>query len=94
MSRPGHCPGEEAAACCARPQRPRWSSGGGSSAAAAQLRDLAELLGAPVVTTANGKGTLPEHHPLSIGAGLHHATVADLVADSDVVVAIGTELSP
>ena len=45
------------------------------------------------MTTANGKGTLPEDHPLSIGAGLHHPSVAALVTDSDLVLAIGTELS-
>ena len=90
---PAGAPVQEAAECCARAQRPLLVVGGGARAAAAQVRALAEHLGAPVVTTANGKGTLPEDHPLSIGAGLHHASVAALAADSDVVVAIGTELS-
>ena len=69
-------------------------AGGGSCTAAAELRDFAEVLGAPVITTANGKGVLSEHHPLSLGAGLHHPTVAELVSDSDLVVAVGTELAP
>ncbi|WP_394620582.1 thiamine pyrophosphate-binding protein [Lentzea sp. JNUCC 0626] len=67
--------------------------GGGAKAAAEQITLLAERLGAPVVTTANGKGIVSEHHPLSIGAGLHHEAVADFVAECDAVLAIGTELA-
>jgi thiamine pyrophosphate-dependent acetolactate synthase large subunit-like protein len=83
-----------AAALIAAAERPLVIAGGGSSAAAAELRDFAEVLGAPVITTANGKGVLSEHHPLSLGAGLHHPTVAELVSDSDLVVAVGTEFAP
>ncbi|MGF6888429.1 thiamine pyrophosphate-dependent acetolactate synthase large subunit-like protein [Nocardia sp. GAS34] len=75
-------------------QRPLIIAGGGSSAAATELRVFTERLGALVITTANGKGVLSEDHPLSLGAGLHHPTVAELVADSDVVIAVGTELAP
>ncbi|WP_439659349.1 5-guanidino-2-oxopentanoate decarboxylase [Lentzea sp. HUAS TT2] len=67
--------------------------GGGAKGAAEQITALAERLGAPVVATANGKGTFSERHPLSIGAGLHHKAVADFVASCDVVLAIGTELA-
>ncbi|MDV8070708.1 5-guanidino-2-oxopentanoate decarboxylase [Rhodococcus sp. IEGM 1366] len=69
-------------------------AGGGSSTAATELRELAELLGAPVITTTNGKGVLPESHPLGLGAGVHLPSVADLVNESDVVLAVGTELAP
>lgn len=68
--------------------------GGGARGAAAQVRRIAERLGAPTVTTANGKGVLPEDHPLSLGAGLHLPAVRDLVAEADVVLAVGTELAP
>ncbi|WP_408896052.1 5-guanidino-2-oxopentanoate decarboxylase [Nocardioides sp. R1-1] len=68
--------------------------GGGARTAAAQVRALAERLGALVVTTTNGKGTLPEDHPLALGAGIHLPAVRSLVEEADVVVAVGTELAP
>jgi thiamine pyrophosphate-dependent acetolactate synthase large subunit-like protein len=75
-------------------ERPVIIAGGGSADALHELRELAERLGAPVVTTAAGKGTVPDHHPLAVGAGLHHRAVHDLVAGGDVVLAVGTELAP
>ncbi|MBE1530423.1 thiamine pyrophosphate-dependent enzyme [Actinomadura algeriensis] len=68
-------------------------AGGGSRGAAAEVAALAELLGAPVVTTANGKGVLSERHPLSLGVGLHLPAVRARLETCDVVVAIGTELA-
>ncbi|WP_232524705.1 5-guanidino-2-oxopentanoate decarboxylase [Nocardioides mangrovicus] len=68
--------------------------GGGARGAAAEVRAVAERLGAPVVTTANGKGVLPEDHPLALGAGIHLPAVAALVEQADVVLAVGTELAP
>ncbi len=74
--------------------RPVLLVGGGARWAASQVRALAERLGAPVVTTTNGKGVLPDDHPLALGAGIHLAAVADLVAQADVVGVIGAELAP
>ncbi len=34
-----------------------------------ELRELAELVGVPVMTTMAGKSAFPEDHPLSVGAG-------------------------
>jgi len=67
--------------------------GGGARSAAAQCLELAERLGVPVVTTANGKGIVPESHPFSVGVALHSPAVQRWLADRDVVVAIGTELA-
>jgi acetolactate synthase-1/2/3 large subunit len=74
-------------------RRPAILAGGGANRAAAELRAVAERLQAPVVTTTNGKGVLPEDHPLSLGAGIHLPAVRDLVESCDVVLAVGTELA-
>ncbi|MBP2320098.1 thiamine pyrophosphate-dependent acetolactate synthase large subunit-like protein [Kibdelosporangium banguiense] len=58
------------------------------------MAQLATRLAAPVVSTANGKGILPEDHAYSLGAGLHPPSTAEFVADCDVVLAVGTELAP
>ena len=62
----------------------RSSPAAGAVDAGSHAVALAELLGAPVVTTFNGKGSLPSSHPLSVATGLHLRSVHDLVADSDV----------
>ena len=82
----------------ARAVRPVIVAGGGvrMSGAQPQLRALAELLGAPVATTASGKGTFPETHPLALGVfgnfGLEVANT--MVGDADLVIAVGTKLGP
>jgi acetolactate synthase-1/2/3 large subunit len=70
-------------------QRPVIYAGQGVHYAKAwpQLRELAELLEAPVTTSLQGKSAFPENHPLSLGSGgrsiskqLHHfLTNADLI---------------
>lgn len=75
-------------------RRPVLVVGGGARKAAAEVQALAERLAAPVVTTTNGKGVLPEDHDLSLGAGVHLPAVRALVEESDLVLAIGTELAP
>jgi thiamine pyrophosphate-dependent acetolactate synthase large subunit-like protein len=59
----------QAAEILARAERPMILAGGGAlwSGAAAEVEALARKLGAPVVTTLNGKGLLDERHPLSLG---------------------------
>jgi 5-guanidino-2-oxopentanoate decarboxylase len=72
--------------------RPIIIGGGGARHAAAELRRLAETLDCPVVTTAAGKGLLPENHPSNFGTSLPYRPIQKLIADADVVVAVGTEL--
>jgi len=61
-----------------------------------ELQNLAELIGAPVATTASGKGVFPETHELALGLfGTFGLPVANaLVADADVILTIGSKLSP
>src|SRR4029079_14432869 len=74
--------------------RPAILAGGGASRAAAEVRLVAARLGAPGACSINGKGTLAEDHPLSVGAGYAAAAVRDLVDDSDAVLVVGSELAP
>jgi len=72
-------------------------AGGGViwSGASAELVQLAELLGAPVVTSLMGKGAIPEDHPLSLGMlGMHGRMAANLaVTECDLLVGIGVRFS-
>lgn len=77
----------------AEARRPLILAGGGAIDAAAQLTSLAELLDAPVALTINAKGMLPGNHPLLIGSTQTLVATRALVADADVVLAIGTELA-
>ncbi|WP_326766931.1 5-guanidino-2-oxopentanoate decarboxylase [Streptomyces sp. NBC_01591] len=73
--------------------RPAIVLGGGARGAAAECLRLAVELGAPVVTSANGKGIVAETHPLSLGVSLHSRAVRHWLAERDVVLAVGTELA-
>jgi thiamine pyrophosphate-dependent acetolactate synthase large subunit-like protein len=66
--------------------------GGGAKDAGPELTALAERLGAPVLTSANGKGVVSESHPLSLGVSLRLRSAQEWLADRDVVLAVGTEL--
>ncbi len=56
-----------------------------------ELRELAELLAAPVTTSLEGKSAFPETHPLSLGSGGRSMpkTVHDFLHRSDVILGIG-----
>ena len=73
-------------------ERPLIIAGGGARRAGAELRRLVETLDCPLVTTAAGKGLLPENHPANVGTTLPYAPVQQLILDADVVLAVGTEL--
>ena len=68
-----------------------WAGGGVISAdASAELTALAERLDAPVFTSVEGRGAIPEDHPLALGARTERAAMAPIVAGADVVLAVGT----
>ncbi|ELZ04716.1 hypothetical protein C482_02941 [Natrialba chahannaoensis JCM 10990] len=74
-------------------ERPVINAGQGVHYAKAwePLRELAELLEAPVATTLNGKSAFPEDHPLSLGAGSKSEPRAlnHFLESADVVFGIG-----
>jgi len=83
---------EAAARLLSQAARPLIIAGGGARRAAAELRRLVEYLDCPLVTTAAGKGLLPESHPSNFGTSLPYPPIQRLIFDADVVLAVGTEL--
>jgi thiamine pyrophosphate-dependent acetolactate synthase large subunit-like protein len=70
-----------------------WAGGGVVQAGAARpLAQLAARLDAPVVTTYAARGVLPPDHQLLVGLPPHESAVSDLIADADLLLAIGTDL--
>ncbi|MCG8293885.1 5-guanidino-2-oxopentanoate decarboxylase [Pseudomonas entomophila] len=84
---------QQMAARLAKARRPLILAGGGALAAGDALLLLAEHLQAPVALTINAKGLLPARHPLQIGSTQTLPATRALVAEADVVLAIGTELA-
>ncbi|GIW13876.1 MAG: hypothetical protein KatS3mg062_1315 [Tepidiforma sp.] len=68
-----------------------WAGGGVLAAGAESvLQQLAEALGAPVVTSPNGRGAIPEDHPLALGPLSAHPALQELFETADAVLAVGT----
>lgn len=84
----------EAARQLAQAHAPIILAGGGALEAAAEVRELAERLGAPLVMTINARGLLPPEHPLAVSLSASLAPIRALIAAADLVLAIGTELGP
>jgi acetolactate synthase-1/2/3 large subunit len=83
---------ERAARILAEAERPLVWAGGGvvRGDAAGELTRLAEQLRAPVVTSTEGRGAISEDHPLSLGPAPELPEVSRLIAEADVVLAVGT----
>jgi acetolactate synthase-1/2/3 large subunit len=60
--------------------------------ASAELKSLAELANAPVITTLKAKGAFPEDHPLFVG--VRGDQVDHYLKKSDLILAVGSSLSP
>jgi thiamine pyrophosphate-dependent acetolactate synthase large subunit-like protein len=84
-----------AAEVLAKAQRPLVWAGGGIATphASALLTRVVERLGAPVITTQKGKGAIGSDHPLHIGNWANEDPVRELIADCDVLLAVGTRFS-
>src|SRR5579859_2168284 len=84
----------EAARLIGEARRPVLYVGGGviKARASAQLRELAELTGIPVVTTLMARGAFPDKHPQHLGMPGMHGTVAAVGAlqKADLLIALGT----
>jgi len=87
----------QVAAALVAAERPVLYAGQGVHYARAwsQLRELAELLEAPVTTSLQGKSAFPEAHPLSLGSGgrsipkpVHH-----FLQHADLILGIGCSFS-
>jgi acetolactate synthase I/II/III large subunit len=93
VTRPHSRQVREAAKMITDAKRPVFYVGGGvvKADAAAELRTLAELTGAPVVTTLMARGAFPDSHPLHLGMPGMHGTVAAVGAlqKADLLVALG-----
>ena len=67
-------------------------AGGGARRATDELRRVAERLRAPVITTVNGKGVLPETHPLSLGASIRLAAAHEVITGAAALLVVGSVL--
>lgn len=83
-----------AADLLSRAERPAIIAGGGvvRADASGKLRQLAERLSAPVVTTPGGKGAFPWTHPLSLQSWLEDRHTTDFLKDADVLLVVGSGL--
>jgi len=83
----------EAARLIAAASKPVLYVGGGvvKAHASAELRELAELSGAPVVTTLMARGVFPDSHPQHVGMPGMHGTVSAVTAlqQSDLLITLG-----
>ena len=83
----------EAARLIAEARRPVLYVGGGvlKAHASAELRQLAELTGIPVVTTLMAKGAFPDSHPQHLGMPGMHGTVSAVSAlqKADLLITLG-----
>jgi acetolactate synthase-1/2/3 large subunit len=93
VTRPHSKQVREAARLITESRRPVLYVGGGvlKAGASAELKVLAELTGAPVVTTLMAKGALPDSHPLHMGMPGMHGSVGAVGAlqKADLLVTLG-----
>jgi 5-guanidino-2-oxopentanoate decarboxylase len=67
--------------------------GGGALKASRAAVSLIEKTGALAVTTVAGKGIVPDSHPQSLGSSLQCLSTRKAIADADLVIVVGSEIS-
>ena len=92
-SRPSAPDLEAAARLCAEARTPAILIGGGAVRHAQAIRRFAEAMDAPVISTTNARGIMAGHD-LDVPASPSLASVRDMLNQSDLVLALGTELGP
>jgi len=73
-------------------ERPLIWAGSGARDRSEEVRALAELLAAPVLTTYGGRGVLPPSHPCEVGMPPHVPSAGRLWDEADLVIAFGSDL--
>lgn len=71
-------------------RRPLLWIGGGGRDAGPELLELAERLGAPVLTSNAGRGALREDHDQVIGNFAINPAARELITDADLLIGVGT----
>lgn len=83
----------EAARLISQARKPVLYVGGGviKAHASEELRELAELIGAPVATTLTARGAFPDSHPQHVGMPGMHGAVSAVTAlqQSDLLITLG-----
>jgi acetolactate synthase-1/2/3 large subunit len=88
----GHQPAHDVVSMLNEANSPVILVGGG--ARGADIQSLSERIDAPVVMTTNARGLLPVGHKLAVPVTATLPKTRALIANADVVLAIGTELGP
>src|SRR5699024_7672588 len=72
-------------------KRPIIWAGGGATASnpSAEIKLLAEMVDAAVITSQSGKGVIPEDHPLCVGHFASYPEVKDFLNNADLLISIG-----
>ena len=87
---------KEAVELLAKAERPLIWAGGGCREAdiTGELAQLAEALNAPVITTPEGKGAIPENNSMSLGTFYYgHGAAYYTLPQADVILAIGSRMN-
>ena len=85
---------QKAADALKKAKKPVIVAGGGTGASSArdEITAIAEQLSVPVATSLNGKGAIPENHPLSLGVTGSYARwcATKVVSEADLVLFVGS----